>query len=104
MVALNVVDDPVAVGIVDEVVDVALLRPMDGAVSGAVSLSWLDVSGDVGVNHIVNYQHVEGVHHTSIAGRIQFSLVWARIFGGRIPLPSSDPDGKSRLERSRPPD
>src|ERR1700722_550613 len=75
-----------------------------GAVSGAVSLDWLDVSGDVGVNHIVNYQHVEGAHHTSIAGRIQFSLVWARIFGGHIALPSSDPDGQPGLKRSRPPD
>jgi hypothetical protein len=65
-----------------------------GAVSGAVSLPWLDVSGDVGVNHVVNYQNVQGVHHTSLAGRVQFSLVWARIFGGTIrPTPKRGDPG-----------
>jgi hypothetical protein len=70
-----------------------------GAVSGAVSLAWLDVSGDVGVNHEVNYQHVPGIHHTSIAGRVQFSLVWARIFGGTIRAPAKEKDSPTRGDK-----
>jgi hypothetical protein len=35
-----------------------------GAVSGAVSLPWLDVSGDVGLNHVSNWDHVVGVDKT----------------------------------------
>jgi hypothetical protein len=75
-----------------------------GAVSGAVSLSWLDVSGDVGIDHVTNYQNVQGQSHTTLSGRVQFSLVWARIFGGAIRVPgSSDADGQPPLERPRPP-
>jgi hypothetical protein len=73
-----------------------------GAVSGAVSLPWLDVNADIGVNHVVNYQFVHGVNHTSVAGRLQVSLVWPRIFGGFIKLPSSDPSGDSDTDRQAP--
>jgi hypothetical protein len=51
-------------------------------VSGAASFRWLDVSGDVGINHVTNYNHVAGVTHDDLAARIQVMFVWARIFGG----------------------
>jgi hypothetical protein len=76
-----------------------------GAVSGAVSLPWVEVNWDTGIYHVVNYQHVEGVHHTAVSGRVQVSLEWARIFGGRIKVPSSsDPDRQSPLKGPRPAD
>ncbi len=53
-------------------------------VTGAASFRWLDVSGDVGVNHVTNYNHVSGVSHNDLAARVQVMLVWARIFGGAL--------------------
>jgi hypothetical protein len=53
-----------------------------GGVSGAVSLPWLDVSGDIGINHISNYQHVVGVDKTLFAGRVVVTLTWRRALHG----------------------
>lgn len=63
-------------------------------VQGAATLPWLDVSGDVGVNHVTNWEHVTGSRHTELAGRIKVALVWARIVGGTVKPPDA----------SRPPD
>jgi len=53
-------------------------------VTGAASFKWLDVSGDIGINHVTNYNHIAGVTHDDLAARIQVMLVWARIFGGAL--------------------
>ena len=53
-------------------------------VSGGATWSWVEVSGDIGVNHVTNYNHVTGVSHNDFASRVQVSLVWARIFGGGV--------------------
>ncbi len=58
-----------------------------GAVSGALSLPWIDVSGDIGINHVSNWQHLPGVDHTHFAGSVKFALTWRRIFGGTFEPP-----------------
>jgi hypothetical protein len=58
-------------------------------VQGAASFPWLQLSGDVGVNHETNWQHVTGLRHTELASSVKVSLVWARIFGGTVYPPSS---------------
>lgn len=68
-----------------------------GAVSGAVSLPWIDVSGDVGINHVANWEHVVGLRHTQLAGRVVISLAWRRILGGVI-----EPDEDDATIRPRP--
>jgi hypothetical protein len=61
-----------------------------GGVSGAVSLPWLDVSGDIGLNHVSNYQHVPGVDKNLFAGRVMVSLTWRRILSGAF-QPTPEP-------------
>ena len=61
-----------------------------GGVSGAVSLPWLDVSGDIGLNHVTNWQHVQGVGKTLFAGRVVVSLTWRRILSGAL-QPTPEP-------------
>lgn len=51
-------------------------------VSGGVSLPWLDVNGDIGLNHVSNYDHVPGVDKNLFAGRVVVSLTWRRILSG----------------------
>jgi hypothetical protein len=63
-----------------------------GAVSGAVSLPWIDVSGDVGLNHVKNWDHVTGVDKTLFAGRVVFTLTWRRLVHGDFQPPAPDPD------------
>jgi hypothetical protein len=53
-------------------------------VSGAATFPWVEVSGDIGVNHVLNYNHVSGVTHNDFASRVKVSLVWARLFGGGV--------------------
>ena len=59
-------------------------------VSGAVSLPWLDVSGDIGLNHVSNYQHVAGVDKNLFAGRVVVSLTWRRLLSGTF-QPAPEP-------------
>jgi hypothetical protein len=59
-------------------------------VSGAVSLPWLDVSGDIGLNHVSNYQHVAGVDKNLFAGRVMVSLTWRRLLSGTF-QPAPEP-------------
>jgi hypothetical protein len=59
-------------------------------VSGAVSLPWLDVSGDIGLNHVSNYQHVAGVDKNLFAGRVMVSLTWRRLLKGTF-QPAPEP-------------
>jgi hypothetical protein len=61
-----------------------------GGVSGAVSLPWLDISGDIGLNHVSNYQHVPGVDKNLFAGRVMVSLTWRRILSGAF-QPAPEP-------------
>src|SRR5262249_13654583 len=56
-------------------------------VIGAVTLPWLEVSGDVGVNHATNYENIAGVNRTLLAGTVKVSLVVARLFGGVVRTP-----------------
>ena len=63
-----------------------------GAVSGAVSLPWLDVSGDVGLNHVTNWEHVQGMNKTVFAGRVVFTLTWRRALHGVFQPPAPGPD------------
>jgi hypothetical protein len=51
-------------------------------VSGGATFPWLEVSGDVGINHVTNYNHVVGATHNDLAARVKVALVWARLFGG----------------------
>jgi hypothetical protein len=55
--------------------------------SGAVTIPYFEISGDVGVNHATNYNNLAGVTRTSIAGTIKASLVISRLFGGAISPP-----------------
>jgi hypothetical protein len=59
-------------------------------VSGAVSLPWLDVSGDIGLNHVSNYQHVAGDDKNLFAGRVVVSLTWRRLLSGTF-QPAPEP-------------
>jgi hypothetical protein len=59
-------------------------------VSGAVSLPWLDVSGDIGLNHVSNYEHVVGVDKNLFAGRVMVSLTWRRLLKGTF-QPAPEP-------------
>jgi hypothetical protein len=59
-------------------------------VSGAVSLPWLDVSGDIGLNHVSNYGHVAGVDKNLFAGRVMVSLTWRRLLKGTF-QPAPEP-------------
>jgi hypothetical protein len=61
-------------------------------VSGAISLPWLDVSGDVGLNHVSNYQHVAGVDKNLFAGRVVVTLTWRRAVHGTFQPTASEPD------------
>ncbi len=56
-------------------------------VTGAVTGPWVELSGDVGVNHATNYQNVAGISRWSVAGTIKLSLSVARLFGGTIHVP-----------------
>ncbi len=67
-------------------------RVYRGAVSGAVSLPWLDVSGDVGLNHVTNWDHVSETGKTLFAGRVVFTLTWRRAVHGVFQPPASGPD------------
>jgi hypothetical protein len=57
------------------------------AVTGAVTGSWVELSGDVGVNHATNYDNLPGITRWSIAGTIKLSLSVARLFGGTVHVP-----------------
>jgi len=59
-------------------------------VSGVVSLPWLDVSGDIGLNHVSNYGHVPGVDKNLFAGRVVVSLTWRRLLSGAF-QPAPEP-------------
>lgn len=57
------------------------------AVSGAVTGSFVELSGDVGVNHVTNYNHVAGNTRSLFAGRVRVSIYTAPLFGGAIRPP-----------------
>lgn len=57
-------------------------------VSGAITVPYLEISGDIGVNHATNYNNVAGVTRTSLAGEIKVALSVVRLFGGGVRVPS----------------
>ncbi len=56
-------------------------------VTGAVTGPWIELSGDVGVNHARNYDNVQGISRWSLAGTIKLTLYVARLFGGTVRAP-----------------